>query len=275
MFALFWVFLMLFPADIQKARADTAIDRCAVSHCTCRAVAGPAPTIEVETIQTRRRYSVHFNENEHELPTSQESRLSRHIDNFRDRRNSITLIGYTDGCGGNSYNRALATRRVQEVKRAIENDVPNAHFNIVIHGEQTGGHSPDARRVDIIVHGEDSLATRIDRIPADVYLIDGSGSMWSGWRRWTSLTNASYRPGSRIYLSMMRGCYNGISLNSVRAQGGTEIWYSYYWVLSQMQDGQTLLIISDFDSNVRLTSSESRRISDLARRKNITVITIR
>ena len=35
------------------------------------------------------------------------------------------------------------------------------------------GHSPEARRVDIIIHTEDSFMTRIERIPADVYLVDG------------------------------------------------------------------------------------------------------
>jgi len=99
--------------------------------------------------------------------------------------------------------------------------------------------------------------------------------MWSGWRRWTSLTNASFKPGSRIYVSMMRGCHNGMSLDSVNAQGGTEIWYSYYWVLNQMRENQTLLIISDFDANVALTRRESDIISALVRRKNITVITLR
>ena len=263
MFILFWVFLMMFPGDVQRAHADStsAVDRCRVSNCTCRATVGPAPTIEVNTVETRRRHSVYFSENEFVIPSSQESALLRRMENFRERRNSITLIGYTDGCGGSSYNRRLAGQRVQQVKRAIEQNIPNARFNIVIHGEQTGGHSSDARRVDIIVHGEDSLATRIDRIPADVYLIDGSGSMWSGWRQWSSLVSASYKPGSRVYLSMMQGCYNGIRLSSVHAQGGTEIWYSYYWVLNQMEDGQTLLIISDFDSNISLTSSESRIIS--------------
>ena len=275
MIALFWVFLMLFPGDVQKARADSAVERCQVSSCTCSVRQGQRPVAEVNTRTVNRRHAVYFREDEFSLLESQSSSLNRTFRSFGQQRSRITLIGYTDGCGGAAYNRRLAAQRVQNVKRAIQADVPNASFNIVIHGEQVSHHSAEARRVDIVIHTEDSFTTRIDRIPADVYLIDASGSMWSGWRRWTSLTNASFKPGSRIYVSMMRGCRSGVSLDSVRPQGGTEIWYSYYWVLQQMRENQTLLIISDFNSNVALTRRESDIISALARRKNINVITLR
>ena len=273
---LFWLFLLLFRADVHVANADSSIDRCAVAHCTCEVRRGPAPTITANSVQIRRQHTIYFREDESEITSSQDTSLSSFIERIRrtDQR-SITLIGYTDGCGGEAYNRRLAAQRVQQVKRAIEQDIPNARFNTIIHGEKTGDHSPNARIVEVVVHSDNSFTTRIERIPADVYLIDASGSMWDGWRNWTDVINASLKPNSTIYVSMMNGCYNGQRLNSISPRSGTEIWYSYYYVLTQMQPNQTLLIISDFDSNVPLSPNERQIITNLARRKNITVRTLR
>ena len=57
--------------------------------------------------------------------------------------------------------------------------------------------------------------------------------------------------------------------------GGTEIWYSYWKVLEYMSPGETLLIISDFDSDIPLTAGESAAINKKAKDKNIIVRALR
>jgi hypothetical protein len=99
--------------------------------------------------------------------------------------------------------------------------------------------------------------------------------MWENWREFTDVVNASYVPGSRIYMSMMTGCRDGQNLDRIRPQGGTEIWYSYWKVLDHMSEGETLLIVSDFDSNVPLTDREEAIIRAKAASRGIIVRTLR
>jgi len=269
-----WLFLLLFKSDMgNPAYADSGRDRCRTTDCLCSVNRGRVPSPRNRVVTVERRQLLYFDEDGDRLTDSQITNI-RAFTNQNAGRVSITLMGYTDGCGGQSYNRALAARRVQEVRRVVEHAKPGTRFNIVIGGEQVQHHSAHARRVDIIVHTEHSLTTKIEKIPADVYLVDGSGSMWEGRREWLELVNTSFRPGSRIYMSMMQGCYNGQNIDDVKPQGGTEIWMSYYAVLDKMQPGETLLIISDFDSNFPLSASEAAIIRRRVGERGINVITI-
>ena len=259
------------------AFADSAFDRCEVSHCLCEVEQGTPPEVDLGHGSTPRRTSIYFTENSSIIPTSQTSTLQligRSITPSR-QPYRITVIGYTDGCGSSQLNRDLAAERVQAV---VERIGPGVHtIRTIIHGEQTTHHSAQARRVDVIVHDTDQsrLTRGIGEIPADVYLIDGSGSMWENWREFTDVVNASYVPGSRIYMSMMTGCRDGQNLDRIRPQGGTEIWYSYWKVLDHMSEGETLLIVSDFDSNVPLTDREEAIIRAKAASRGIIVRTLR
>ena len=272
---LLWLFLMLFAGDVAApAYADSGRDRCRTTDCLCSVSRGRTPTPRQHTVTNERRMLVYFGEDDDELTAAQTSSIISFARGARSNVN-VTLMGYTDGCGTKEYNRALAARRVQQVKAAIQRERPGTKVTVVIGGEQVNHHSSEARRVDIIVHTDVSFTTRIEKVPADVYLIDGSGSMWESRREWTDLVNASLRPGAKIYMSMMYGCYNGQNLDDVNPQGGTEIWMSYYAVLDHMRVGETLLIISDFQSNYPLTSRESALIKQKAKAKAINVITIR
>ena len=258
------------------AQAQSALDRCTTRDCTCRVVPTRTSTVSHDSAEVRREHIIRFNEDSFDISESQQRALNfwtrTHISN---NTISITLIGYTDGCGSHGYNHQLAAQRIQQVRQTIEREIPHANVNVITRGERLSGHDPDSRIVHAIVHTNRSLTTRIDRIPADVYLIDGSGSMWSSWRSFTDIINASFKPNSTVYVSMTNNCYSGQRLNSISPGGGTEIWYSYYWVLGQMDEGQTLLVVSDFDANVPLTAREAAIIERRAREKNITVHTLR
>ena len=271
-------FLMIFMTlhlPFSTARAD-AKSRCAVSHCLCKVYKGKVSPVKLNNKIIKRSHLAYFEEDSSELSDSQASKLLQFAQSHSGSKSvSITLLGYTDGCGSEDYNETLAKERAHAVRQKIKSTVPTAKISIKVIGEKDRGHTASARRVDVIVHTKRSLTTKIEKIPADVYLIDASGSMWDGWREWTDIINASVKPGSRIYLSIMRGCTNGQTINNVSPQAGTEIWYSYWKVLDYMSPGETLLIVSDFQSNYPLTGKEWQLINQKVTQKKINVITIR
>ncbi len=253
--------------------ADSARDRCAVKDCTCRVIPGPKPGEKITTQNINRRHGVYFQEDSSEIVGGEMNRLKYFV-NSREGKSQITLLAYTDGCGSRDHNLSLAESRARSVRSIIRNIIPSAKIDVKIIGEKSQGHLPEARRVDVIVHTSRRLTTEIEKIPADFYLIDASGSMWDGWASWKDVVGASIKPGGKVYLSIMKGCRNGQSMSSISPQGGTEIWYSYWRVLDFMKSGQTLLIVSDFDSNFRLTWEESQAIERKVREKGVRVYTV-
>ena len=272
---MFWFFLLFFRADVSMAQSQSARDRCQVTECTCLVRPAAASDSRRVTAQGERRQLVYFHEDGDTLSSSQRSNIREFINELGANISSVTLMGFTDGCGTVEYNNDLARRRIEEVRSIIREERPGSRINTIVGGEGSRYHSASTRRVDIIAHTSNSFTTRIEKIPADVYLIDGSGSMWDGWRQWRDLVNISYRPGAKIYMSMMQGCYNGQSISSITPGGGTEIWYSYYWVLGRMRRGETLLIISDFQSNYPLSAREAEIIRNRAVERGINVETVR
>jgi len=282
---------MLFPADVSNksarqpdfSRHGVQVDnrthggsRCIALHCLCRASPGEVPDPVTSLLPEERRISIYFTEDSNQIIGSQENKI-QNISKIMSETGSreITLVGYTDGCGTRGHNSDLARRRIGSVRQEIDGNIPRGRINSVVAGEGSRSHDPEARRVDIIVHTSRSVTTRIEKIPADVYLIDASGSMSGQWQRWTGIINASFEPGSRIYLSTAERCFQNRSLDRVSPGGGTEIWYSYWKVLDYMSPGETLLIISDFDSDIRLTHSESEMIRRKVSDRGIIVKTIR
>jgi hypothetical protein len=250
--------------------------RCAVRDCTCRVTRGEVPPATQNTEAHSRQQSIYFLENEHRLTNRQKTTVRAFASRFASGdRVDITITGHTDGCGTPEGNRTLSSNRADTVTTEIRRVLPNAEISVRSVIERTSGHSSQARRVDIITHTKSSFTTSIEKVPADAYLIDASGSMWSGWDGWNDVINASLKPGSKIYVSKMAGCSNGMSLNSVEPGGGTEIWYSYWIVLNRIRRGSTLAIISDFNANYPLRGWEAQMIEEKVREKQIRVIAIR
>jgi len=249
--------------------------RCVSSSCLCRVRPGEIPDPVTSLLPSERRVSIYFSEDSSEVTSSQNSKIDRAQGDLSDLNpREITIIGYTDGCGSRDYNTNLARERMETVRDRVRRQFPGRRLRTVVAGEGSRGHDARARRVDIVFHTRRTVTTEIEKIPADVYLIDASGSMWSQWRRWTDVINASFEPGSRIYLSTALRCPGSRSLDNVSPGGRTEIWYSYWTILDYMSPGETLLIISDFDSDIPLTRSESSVISRKVQSRQITVRTV-
>ena len=260
----------------KTANADSAVERCAVRDCLCRVTPGRYTEVDGVTAPER-RMTVFFNYDSSEIGQRQIGQIESFFNRFDDSNMNVSIIGYTDGCGSEGYNGALSQRRASSVYSIVRPEVSRASTVRTIRSGERSSRCPssDDRRVDVIVHGRSSTATRIEKIPADVYLIDASGSMGSSWGRWNDIVNASVRHGSRVYLSIMSGCRNGQRMSDVRPQGGTEIWYSYWKVLDYMRPGETLLIVSDFDSNYTLTRSEAASIERKVIESGVNVYTTR
>ncbi len=249
----------------------SGVDRCEVTDCLCRVKPGTASARE-KISSVSRRFSVFFSEGSSILGQKQSSALEQFLDGSR--ASSYTVVGYTDECGSHEYNRELVQKRVKSVSSLMVPSKASAVDDVVFNAEAGSGHDPAVRRVDVIAHSKNRLTTMIDKIQADVYLIDASGSMWTGWKNWVDIIAVSFKPGSRIYLSKTTGCSNGQYMSAVSPSGGTEIWYSYWRVLDFMKKGETLAVISDFRSDVPLTRRESALIQQKVAQKNIKVIAI-
>jgi len=269
------LFALIFAAPGAQGQT-TGEDRCrAVRDCLCRVEPGPPPS-NVQTQEYVRRYSVYFEEDSSTLSDEDKAGLREFFAQFGDDTGrEVSIIGYTDGCGSQEYNRMLANRRATVVTPIINQSLRNPKVSRGAGGERSLGHLPEARRVDVVVHTTSTLTTAIDKVPADFYLIDASGSMWNGWRDWNDVVNASVKPGSQVYLSIMTSCRQGQRLASVQPRGGTEIWWSYWNLLDQIRPGQTLAIISDFESNVPLSRREAALIDAKVRERGVKVVAIR
>ena len=251
-------------------------DRCKTTDCMCKVRPGSKPENPTTTVEIERRYSIYFPNAVHEMTSTQSQALTARLTTLHEflPRASASVMAYTDGCGTTEYNTALAQRRLQTAVDGVGNTFRVT--NTLIHPEAPPSCPlPEARRVDIIVHTSRNITTLIDKIPADVYLIDASGSMWSGWREWIDVVNASYKPGARIYVTMTQGCYYNQVLDSITPQGGTEIWYAYWKVLEFVRPGETLAIISDFESDRPLRAWERQLLADKVRDSGVRVIAVR
>ena len=258
-------------SSMTHANDQAGGDRCHVRDCLCSVTPGERIERNNQIIRQNRRYGIFFQESEFQISDYQRTEISSFLRTNDQDVPNITIIGYTDGCGEREYNRQLAANRANIIIQSILQEIPTARISVQIKEEETSNHSPESRRVDVIFHTDSTLSTNIEKIPADVYLIDGSGSMWEEWGTWRELVNTSFTPGNRIYLSMMAGCRDGQSINSVSPQGGTEIWYSYWKVIEYMEEGEVLLIVSDFDTTIPLTRREAAVIENKVVESGISV----
>jgi|TARA_R110000824_G_scaffold274083_1_gene462788 hypothetical protein len=275
MYALFLysiIFSWIFASDI--APAATGVDRCDIRECLCEVLPGPRPSAKVQEEVEERIISVYFEEDQYILYPGQRNELSQFFAQFERGSNRASIIGRTDGCGSFEYNKELSSKRAEEVFLIAKRFLNPASVGRISGGEKSDGHLAEARRVDVVVHTHRRVTTAIEKIPADYYLIDASGSMWDGYRDWNDVVNASVKPNSRVFLSIVNGCRNGRYMGDVRPHGGTEIWWSYWNIIDKMDAGETLLIVSDFESQVPLSGEESRRIREKVRQAGIIVRSI-
>lgn len=206
----------------------------------------------------------------HEIAANQISEFAGKTDG------DVSIIGYTDGCGTASYNRGLSSNRAKEVSTEYRKHKPNTKIGSYAAGEISNDHDPISRRVDITLTRNVNLYAPPPKIVADVYLIDGSQSMEGAkWKKYKRSIEYHRPDHARVYISTTRCIANGTPMGSISPSGKTEIWFSYWTVMDTMSRGQTLAIISDFQSYVGLTAGEHRMLTHKAETKGIKVISVK
>lgn len=267
-----------YSADLLEAydrfqyMSDGGAARCKVKDCLCR-VLPPLASSRPDAVKVKRRYSIYFEEGGYTPSPESLGKLSDFLGKH-EKTSAVTIASYTDDCGGHSYNVDLARKRAAQIQKVISERGFRSPARTTFRAEASFGHDPASRRVDVIVHTRSRLTTTIDKVQADVYLIDASGSMWKGWKEWSEIVSVSFKPGARVYLSKTISCQAGSRMDSVSPGGGTEIWYSYWKVLDFMKPGETLAVISDFQSDIPLTRREASVIEQKVSAKKVKVIAI-
>jgi hypothetical protein len=199
------------------------------------------------------------------------------IEQYAQQKKSVdlTFVGYTDECGTYQQNKDLALRRAKAAKRAYISTNPNANITIKAAGEIAAGHNASSRKVHITESTNVKFLEPMPKIVADTYLFDVSGSISTSDLELIRRSINYYRhQNSKIYISTTNCVRHMTPFSSISPLGGTEIWYSYWYILDYMKQGQTLAVISDFDSEIPLTSRERIRINEKATKKGVKVIAI-
>tara|TARA_Y100000310_G_C20663041_1_gene805860 strand:- start:469 stop:1290 length:822 start_codon:yes stop_codon:yes gene_type:complete len=248
---------------------DYAAQRCLSSHCTCKVnfTRKPSPP---EEIVKQISDSVFFKEDSSDVSDSYKKSIEKFL-NLNKSVRDFTVVGYADGCGSYEYNRKLSSSRAVEVKKIIQRMRPGSRIKVLGMSELSNTHSDSAKRVDIVAGKKVILKKSFPNLAADVYLIDASGSMRGKIEMIKEAIAHSKPKHAKVFISYSDYCRNGEDLESITPSGSTEIWYSYWWVLDKMSTGQTLMIISDFDSRIPLTSRERAIIESKVSAKEIKV----
>tara|TARA_R110000851_G_scaffold259656_2_gene412103 strand:- start:70 stop:900 length:831 start_codon:yes stop_codon:yes gene_type:complete len=249
-------------------------ERCVVQNCS---VEVNAAKVGIKYVDKKKIYStsVHYREDVFYLDQT----LRKRIHNFlqkHPKQKSFVVTGFTDGCGSHQYNKELSRKRAREVSRYLLSLRSGSRVTMRWVGEASGEHTIRARRVDISVTKKAQVPLVPPKIIADFYLIDGSGSMANGgkWDAWIYAIKYWKPKNGRVFVSTTEYVPRGRELANIRPIGGTEIWFSYYQLLDRMKPGQTLVIISDFDSDVKLSAREHQMIEKKVKSKGVRVYAI-
>ncbi len=249
-------------------------DRCVVENCS---VEVNAAKVGIKHVDKKKIYStsVHYREDVFYLDQALRKRIRDFLEKHP-KEKSFVVTGFTDGCGSHQYNKELSRKRAQEVSRYVLSLRSGSRVTMRWVGEASGEHTIRARRVDVSVTKKVQVPLVPPKIIADFYLIDSSGSMADGgmWDAWIYAIKYWKPKNGRVFVSTTEYVPRGRELANIRPNGGTEIWFSYYQLLDRMKPGQTLVVISDFDSDVELSAREHQMIEKKVKAKGARVYAI-
>ena len=252
---------------------NSSQDRCSMQGCMAEVRTSTAPIVWIEN-RVKEEINLYYDEDVHIINPIIERQINNFL-NSHPQQTRFTVTGYTDGCGSHEHNAHLSRDRASEVARYIHSRRRSSIVEVLWAGEASYHHTRSARRVSISF--EKTVNTRYvpPKIVGDFYLLDGSGSMAGDWNFWTYAIRYWKPRHARVFVSNDSYIPRGQNISWVRPNGGTEIWFSYWSILDLMTRGQTLIIISDFDSNVSLTPGERAAIEQKARQKGVIVKAVR
>jgi hypothetical protein len=265
----YFLTLFILGSDPDWLLIASSQDRCVMQDCSVEVITQKPKQKYFYKKQTDRT-SIFYQE-EHFSLDSETKKLIKDFVDEHPNKVKFVVTGYTDGCGTHQYNKELSRKRANEVSHFLLSIRPSAFVEMRWVGEASGKHTIKARRVDISVTKKVRVPFVPPKIIADFYLIDSSGSMNDKWDAWIYAIKYWKPNGARVFVSTTEYIPKGSSIDSIKPNGGTEIWLSYYQILDKMKPGQRLVIISDFDSEVRLSAREYEMISNKAKAKGVKI----
>lgn len=259
-------------SDIETEEVRISPYRCSYEDCLC-SVRIPRYTPVYEEGTARSWTSVFFYEDESILSEDYAKNVIEFM-NERMHADTVLSIGHTDGCGLYGHNLILSRQRASVVSKLIRTIGFRNRIITVGMSELTPHHSDLAKRTDVITSFNYRMEVPPPNLVADHYLLDASGSV-QDYPLWVNIIAANKKPNSKLHISYTYTCEDGTSATNITPGGPTEIWWSYWQVLDKMSSGQTLVILSDFNSRYPLTPGESQAIIEKARRKGVKVYAVR
>ena len=251
------VFFFIFSFLLHSlSYGSDARDRCSIKDCLCKVKTLPSTDNHSSTL------TIYFEEDSSSISDKQKEIIR----NWSSASNSsYSLWGYADGCGSTNHNHRLVDARLLSVANEI--DSPLYTIN---KGESTFLHKPSERKV-VIFLSPSKLALQMANYSTPYWLIDASGSMKPHWK---TIKSYPFPKDSNIWLAKTAKCLNDDYLQYIIPEGKTEIWYPIWKVLNLIPPGSTLVVISDFNSTVPLSSSGAEIINNLIKTKNINYVPI-
>ena len=177
---------------------------------------------------------------------------------------SIRLEWHADARDNISYNEQLGRWRIASVERYLRSKI-NRNITVDYNGisyweTQASGRSDpyamrEERKVNIGFWGN-AISRGLEQNPADVYLLDASGSMnqtLSSWNtRWSYVENFQFPWSSKIFTfntDNSDGCSE--SLETQEVQGETAMYDSLVYLMKSGEfDNKTITVLSDGYDNV-------------------------
>jgi outer membrane protein OmpA-like peptidoglycan-associated protein len=245
--------------------------RCSYQDCVCK-VEIPEYTPVYKAAISKLSDSVYFEEEEFLTGEDDYAKVHNFMSKNQDSE-EIFILGYTDGCGSYFYNQSLSKKRARSALSLVRRTGYRKKVIYAGMSELTSTHEPNARRADIISSKNLTYKVPPPNLVADVYLLDASGSM-GDYSAWLNIIAANKKTSSRLYISYTMPCADGTRAENVSPSGPTEIWWSYWQTLDKMKPGQSLIILSDFDSRIPLTSREHIRLTQKARSRGVKVYAV-
>ncbi len=168
-----------------------------------------------------------------------------------DSRSSLIIEGRADYRGSEQNNEQLGRNRAEGVADFLQS-YTRGSVDFVSYGEKDSSQDTDDRvkmqrdRVVRIVPNRGLVSRALEVSPADVYLIDQSGSMGEGGK-WKQVQEFSFPSAADVYTfeSPKQNCATPLSQRS--PGGGTPLYRSLFDVLSSMSGSQTLTVLTDGD----------------------------
>jgi len=185
--------------------------------------------------------------------------MSNDIDDLRafgrtlDSRSSLIIEGRADYRGTEERNEVLGRNRAEGIAKFLQT-YTQGKVDFVSYGEKDAAQDSADRtqlqrdRVVRIVPNRGLVSRALEVSPADVYLIDQSGSMRGD--KWAQVQSFSFPKNAEVYTfeSPKQDCSTVLSQRF--PNGGTPLYMSLSDVLSSMKDSQTLTVLTDGDDTV-------------------------